>query len=355
MKREFVQLAHTLNMKKHRISGMCISEKLDGMRAIWDGGASRGTPTAEVPWANTAKDYRFKKEQIATGLWSRYGHALHAPDWFLNHLPEGHILDGELWAGPGRFQEVTSIVRSLDKDAEWGEIDYMVLDLIDANIIFEPGLISNPNFTKVITEDAWKFWFKHIDLALVEAVPNRFEARYKQLLEIVGLRPNVTLHPQVKTPMGTEEAEAHINVFLEYVLQIGGEGIILRHPDTPWQACRSKDVLKYKPHHDAEGTVIGYTWGRETDKGSKLLGKMGALILEVDGREFKLSGFTDTERELVWADGSEAVDYGRERPGEKAALFIMNPMFPIGSQITYKYRELSEDGIPKEARYWRKA
>ncbi len=354
MKREFVQLAQTLNIKKHRISAMLMSEKLDGMRAIWDGGASRGVPAAEVPWANTDKDGRFKKEQIATGLWSRYGHALHAPDWFLDHLPEGHILDGELWAGPGRFQEVTSVVRSLDKDSEWGNIDYMVLDLIDPEIIFEPGLISNINFTKVITTDCFSFWADKFPVH--GDVPKRFETRYKALLAIVGMRPCVTVHPQHLTPLNTEAAEAAINVFLEYVLQISGEGIILRNPDTQWQTSRTRDVLKHKPHHDAEGTVIGYTWGRETDKGSKLLGKMGALMLRYAGHDFKLSGFTDVEREMTWIDTGLSADcIGKDAPGEETGAGVHNPMFPVGSQVTFKYRELSDDGIPKEARYWRKA
>ncbi len=355
MKREFVQLAHTLNMDKHRVSDMMMSEKLDGMRAIWDGGASRGIPTEEVPWANTAKDARFKVPQVATGLWSRYGKALHAPDWFLDFLPKGCILDGELWAGVGQFQQVTSTVRSLNKNKEWGNIDYMVLDLVDPSIIFFPGLISNTNFTKVITEDAWKFWDKHASYKERTSVPKRFSSRYRLLLEMVGMRPCVTVHPQVMTPLNTVKAKATINLFLEYVLQIKGEGVILRNPDTLWQACRTPDVLKYKPHHDAEGTVRGYTWGRETDKGSKLLGKMGALILEFDGNHFKLSGFTDTEREMTWIDsGQSAFDFGKDAPGENAHEGIENPMFPRGSRVTFKYRELSDDGIPKEARYWRK-
>ncbi len=350
MKREFAQLAHTLNLKKHRISGMMMSEKLDGMRAIWDGGCSQGVPAVEVPWANTTKDARFNR--IATGLWSRYGKVIHAPDWFLQHMPKGCILDGELWAGPGKFQEVMSTARSLEKNDEWGEIDYMVLDLIDPNIIFYPGLISNTNFTKIITEDAWKFWDKNTITR--HDVPKRFSARYKALLEIVGMRPNVTVHPQHLTPMNTVAAEAAINVFLEYVLQIGGEGIILRNPDTLWQTCRSKDVLKHKPHHDAEGTVIGYTWGRKTDKGSKLLGKMGALLLKVDDHEFKLSGFTNLERVMSHVD-SGIICEDKRYPGERVDDLVENKMFPRGSRVTYKYRELSDDGIPKEARYWRKA
>ena len=288
----------------------------------------------------------------ATGLWSRYGKALHAPDWFLNHLPTGCILDGELWAGPGKFQQVTSTVRSLNKNKEWGEIDYMILDLVDPEIIFAPGLISNTNFTKIITDTSIKLWNSQILIEHIE-VPKQFSARYKKLLKIVGMRPGCTVHPQVMTPLNTVNAKAAIQLFLEYVLQIKGEGVILRNPDTLWQACRTKDVLKYKPHHDAEGTVVGYTWGRETDKGSKLLGKMGAMIIRFNNHDFKLSGFTDAEREMVFLDsGIKAND--KRYPGEQVDYLIHNAMFPIGTKITFKYRELSDDGIPKEARYWRK-
>ena len=32
--------------------------------------------------------------------------------------------------------------------------------------------------------------------------------------------------------------------------------------------------------------------------------------------------------------------------------WITNHTFPRG-QVTFRYRELSDDGVPKEARYWR--
>jgi hypothetical protein len=30
-----------------------------------------------------------------------------------------------------------------------------------------------------------------------------------------------------------------------------------------------------------------------------------------------------------------------------------NHRFYLGSKVTFKYRELTDDGVPKEARYWR--
>ena len=53
MKREYVQLAHVFDSKKHSPAGWYASEKLDGQRAWWDGGVSRGMPAAQVPYANT--------------------------------------------------------------------------------------------------------------------------------------------------------------------------------------------------------------------------------------------------------------------------------------------------------------
>ena len=73
-----------------------MSEKLDGIRAYWDG----------------------------TNLISRLGNRFDAPKWFTKNL--GNIpLDGELWLGRGKFQETMSIVRSLGLNDEWQPIKYL--------------------------------------------------------------------------------------------------------------------------------------------------------------------------------------------------------------------------------------
>ena len=83
--REFLQLADSLDTKKHKIGGFYVSEKLDGTRAFWDGGITRGLPTASVPWASVADpktgDRKAKIKPVSTGLWSRYGNPIMAPDW----------------------------------------------------------------------------------------------------------------------------------------------------------------------------------------------------------------------------------------------------------------------------------
>jgi DNA ligase-1 len=83
-------------------TGWWMSEKLDGMRALWDG---EGT------------------------LFSRAGNAIHAPKSASDTLPRGVPLDGELWLGRGRFQECMSVVRShREIDEEWRDIRYLVFD-----------------------------------------------------------------------------------------------------------------------------------------------------------------------------------------------------------------------------------
>lgn len=99
-----VALAQSWNEKKE-VSGWIVSEKLDGMRCLWDGD---------------------------TRLLSRTGHLIHAPPSFIASLPRGTALDGELWLGRGGFQECMRIVRRQDMPETWSQIRYVVFDAPDA-------------------------------------------------------------------------------------------------------------------------------------------------------------------------------------------------------------------------------
>ena len=81
------------------LSGWWMSEKLDGVRAYWDG-------------------KRFL---------SRRGNLYHAPDWFIEGLPSVP-LDGELWIDRRKFQRTVSIVRRQDKNDLWRKVKYLVFD-----------------------------------------------------------------------------------------------------------------------------------------------------------------------------------------------------------------------------------
>nr|WP_044240733.1 DNA ligase [Chondromyces apiculatus] len=90
------------------LSGWWMSEKLDGVRAYWDG-----------------KDFI-----------SRLGNRYHAPAWFTQGLPDTP-LDGELWGGRKRFQRTISIVRRQDKSDHWKEIRFVVFDAPALDAPFE--------------------------------------------------------------------------------------------------------------------------------------------------------------------------------------------------------------------------
>ena len=100
-------LAHTWDEKKQSPVGWYMSEKLDGVRAIWNG------------------EY----------LLTRNGNIIHAPDKWLAELPEHQQLDGELFMGRGQFQKTVSVTRRLTPDKEdWMRVGYMVFDVIDMNV-----------------------------------------------------------------------------------------------------------------------------------------------------------------------------------------------------------------------------
>ena len=80
-------------------SGYWLSEKLDGLRAYWDG----------------------------TGFLSRNGNSFDTPEWFTRGLPNTP-LDGELWIGRKQFQRTVSIVRSSDAAELWNEVRYLIFD-----------------------------------------------------------------------------------------------------------------------------------------------------------------------------------------------------------------------------------
>ena len=81
-----------------------VSEKYDGVRAVWDG-----------------KILRF-----------RSGRPVSAPKWFIKKLPP-EPLDGELWLGRGRFELLSGIVRKTEpEDNEWRQLKYMIFELPEA-------------------------------------------------------------------------------------------------------------------------------------------------------------------------------------------------------------------------------
>ncbi len=92
-----------LLLKKYtnqQITGWLMSEKLDGIRALWNG-----------------------KE-----LTTRQGKKLAVPDWFLQGFPP-FAMDGELWSKRGAFEQIQSIVMRKKAHADWRQLTYNIFDI----------------------------------------------------------------------------------------------------------------------------------------------------------------------------------------------------------------------------------
>lgn len=359
-RREFLQLADKFNPEKHDPAGMYISEKLDGTRVFWDGGISRGLMTDAVPWASvTNPKTGLRKDKIktyATGLWSRYGNPIIAPDWWLNRLP-AMFLDGELFAGRGNFQTLRSIVaKDVADEEEWREVQFAVFGTPSPDRVFQAGEIKNANFHCDINNgriDEFMEWRKAAGFAeeFFHAPCDLTFADELSLLQAsLPQDDTVYLHRHVLLPDTKSAALVQLNTFMDYVLSEGGEGIMLRDAKSIWTPKRVKTLLKYKPFTDDEGVITGFVSGRQTDKGSKLRGLIGAVVLDYHGKRLELSGFTDEERRF---DTEESTAHAWNNPGVDMPPGTQGKQFKVGDTIEFRYRELSDDGIPKEARYSR--
>jgi DNA ligase-1 len=287
-----------------------VSEKLDGMRAIWDGGISRGLPASQIPYAALSPS---NEGRIATGLWSRLGNIIAAPNEWLDQLPP-IACDGELFSHDLDRQELFSVVRKHNGPmyngtlCSWAHVEYFVFDTVPLLQWWASRSVGQIRINGFECVE----WFKRIDrpegYILVPSNATWIE-RFKLARDNESAR---------MTPHNHYDASNTTSLF-DIVKDSGGEGLILRNTTMGYELKRSSNLLKVKDIHDAEAIIVGHTAGK-----GKHDGRLGAYIVRSEsGAVFNLSGMDDAERE--------------------------NP-HPIGSRVRYFYRGISRDGVPQEAR-----
>ncbi|MES1916518.1 MAG: hypothetical protein MHM6MM_008324 [Cercozoa sp. M6MM] len=237
-------LAHKFSDKTDP-QGWLLSEKLDGVRAYWNG----------------------------TQFVSRQGNVFYAPAWFVQKLPSEH-LDGELWTGRSEFQQCVSIVRSHDKSDSWKKVTYRVFDAPQVSGGFEERL-----------------------------------GKAKKLVAQCEVA-NVVEHVVCR-------GHDHLQEELTRILDLGGEGLMLRKAGSAYRGGRTNDLLKVKKFDDDDAIVIEHVAGK-----GRHTGVMGALRCRLrNGKQFKVgSGFSDSQRAAPPA---------------------------IGSIVSFKYQGLTNAGIPR--------
>lgn len=172
-------------------TGWWISEKLDGVRAYWNG----------------------------SHFCSRNGNIFDAPKFFKDGLPKTVSLDGELWVDRKSFKRSIQICKRMKKsnlyDAEaWREIKYVVFDC--------------------------------------PSIQKPFEERMTYLKKLCRKlkRPEIICHTQEIC-----RDKTHMEKELERVEELNGEGVMLREPGSMYENKRSDTLLKVKTFHDAEAVV----------------------------------------------------------------------------------------------------
>lgn len=118
--------------------GFLVSEKFDGVRAVWDG-----------------QQLRF-----------RSGRDITAPDWFVQALPQ-HPLDGELWLGHGQFDQLSGVVRQQRPPEAWRQVRYMVFDAPGQGGAFE----ARWQALQSVIETAQQPWLLRVEQIRVDTVP----------------------------------------------------------------------------------------------------------------------------------------------------------------------------------------
>lgn len=208
-----------------RLADYWVSEKYDGVRGYWDGHTLR----------------------------TRGGETVAAPAWFTAGWPDTPM-DGELWAGRGRFSHAQSTVRQQQPDdAAWREMRFMVFDLPAHGGTFDQRL---PALNKLV---------ESLDQPWVQAVPQQRVA-----------------------------SDAALQKLLLRTVRAGGEGLMLHRGASMYRAGRSDDLIKVKTHEDTEAKVVAHLPGQ-----GRHAGRLGALVVEMpSGQRFRLgAGLTDAERD----------------------------------------------------------
>lgn len=224
------------------------------------------------------------------GIWTgselltRQGNVINAPTWFTEKLPPVW-LDGELWSKHNDFAYIMSTVSKQNPiDSEWHNIYYMVFDAPD----------KSRSFT--------------------------FYERYQRYTSIVT---DLNLPHVLPVEQFSVNTTDELDQLLASYVDKGAEGLMLHHKLARFESGRTDNLLKLKPHMDAEAEVVEILEGS-----GKYQGMMGSLVVEMpSGLRFKIgTGFTDAERE--------------DPP-------------KVGEIITYKYHGFTERGVPRFASFMR--
>lgn len=253
-------LAYDYNKKKDKAEFPCfVQPKLDGVRALFYNGK----------------------------FYSRNGNQFFDLDHIKDELThcDKLILDGELYTGDIKFEELVGLVKKQTKSEEDKKrseaIKYVVYDHVDQN--------------------------------------DTFSTRHFNLNQFFDQKDLINCYPLM-----TEECKSaeELKKFHDKYVKMGYEGLIIRNKKGLYvEKDRSNDLLKYKEFKDDEFEIVDYKSGEGKDQNAVIW-----ICKTKDGKVFSAR-----------PDG----------PAEERRKLYRNGNKYIGKMLTVKYQNLSKDGIPR--------
>ena len=219
----------------------------------------------------------------------------------LDILPEGTILDGELYNHTMIFEDLTSSVRTKSTLPENNDkIECFLFDLM----IFETPL-----------EDR---------ITLLKEAYLKLKENYVFTHLFVIVHVTVHSHNEILELRGAYESTGYEGVMVRKLLGPNGTvGLTKKEIEETWyKSGRNNDnLLKYKQFIDEEGTIIGYKDGEGREKGL-----------------------------VIWTvrdDQGGVFDVRPKGSFEQRAILFQNADKDIGRRYTYRYFEKTEYGLPR--------
>ena len=269
---------------------------------------------APVGWLMSEKldGYRGRYNPKTRSFWSRQNKPYIAPKWFINAMPNTHI-DGELFCGRDGFQKMGAARKKIPVDKEWMSIKFYVYDA---------------------PEMEGEFYDRYVAL---EGIVKEAEKHWEEYKLTLGEEFKDVSCPLVLTKHYEVENIEHMKSFYQGILDMGGEGIMLKNPWSEYEGKRSNHLLKYKPSLDAEAIIVDYKEGT-----GKYKGKLGAFVCKplINKGNYQIID-TDENHEFATSGMNDSI-----RASYKQT-------HPIGTIITIGYTSFTDTGKFRFARYMR--
>lgn len=310
-KKEFGMLSHHWDGTYEQIENWVWTRKYNGWSALWDGGVTRNKMADTVPWYYKGGD---KRNVVATGLWTlgrnNKPKVIEAPGYFLDTLPVGVPVHGELWYN----DRLDIIKRTCGLKKTYSAMWY--------SVIFKAFGIKHPSLWDCESLNIGKDYC--------------FPMTYTGSLQFLERFNNETFQTVKYRFIETED---QLKLIQGAAITEGWEGLMFNNPASIYVNERSHNNLKWKPAMETEATVIGYVPGKTGRK----IGHVGSL-----------------QCEMVWDEKVISVHGGLKSMVGVKTIFAVSglnddeidwtackELYPVGSKVNFKYLSISTHAVPQ--------